>query len=187
MKILVTGARGMLGKDLMAVMSDSYSIDGVDIDEFDITDRTRCRDAIRSLLPDLVVHAAAFARVDACETERDTAMRVNAEGAGNVAEACNAIGAKIVYFSSDYIFDGLHTEPYTETDVPNPLSVYGKSKLEGEHRVSSLCPDRHLIIRTAWSLKSCMDRTSSIQLSGCPDFSRNSGGRRSGRLPDIDS
>ncbi len=150
MKILVTGARGMLGKDLMVALPACGDVTGVDIDDFDITDRVAAHEVIGGLRPDLVVHAAAFARVDACETEHETAFRVNRDGAENVALACGTIGARMIYFSSDYIFDGTATVPYRETDPANPLSVYGKSKYEGEQRVVSVLPDRHLIIRTAW-------------------------------------
>lgn len=150
MRILITGARGMLGHALMATLESFATVTGVDIDELDITDRSQCRQTILELHPDLVVHAAAFTRVDDCERERRAAMMVNGEGAGNVAQVCRTIGARMIYFSSDYVFDGNQKIPYLETDPPAPLSVYGASKLDGERRVIEALPNQHLIVRTSW-------------------------------------
>ncbi len=150
MKILLTGAGGMLGTDLLKTLYPLGTLVGMDIDDFDITDQDQTREAVMAVNPDLTVHAAAFTAVDLCEEERSLALNVNGAGAGNVARACKEANSKMFYFSSDYIFDGTSHEPYSEDAAPNPLSVYGRSKLEGEQQVRKHLPDNHLIIRTSW-------------------------------------
>jgi dTDP-4-dehydrorhamnose reductase len=150
MRILVTGAQGMLGQDLVPHLSELGSVDAVDIDAFDITDSDACRVNLEKRRPDIVVHAAAYTQVDKCESHRECAMKVNGEGAGNIARACSEIHAKMVYYSTDYVFNGRSETPYLETDTPDPLSVYGESKLEGENQVTSALPLSHLILRTSW-------------------------------------
>jgi len=149
MRILVTGNRGMLGTELMRVFGGSAALWGVDVDELDITDESRCRERIGALAPDAVVNAAALTAVDYCESHENEAFLVNGMGAGNVAAAAAAAGALLVHYSTDYIFDGLKPEPYTEEDPPSPRSVYGRSKLRGEELIREMCPN-HLILRTAW-------------------------------------
>jgi len=150
MKLLITGGRGMLGRDLVRELSPLGEIISIDLEECDITDSKQIHDYICGLKPDMVVHAAAYTHVDDCEKERDLAFAVNGDGAGNVARACRDTGAGMVYFSSDYIFDGTSMEPYTEKDSPNPLSNYGASKLEGELQVARYLPGDHLVLRTSW-------------------------------------
>ncbi|MBN1355019.1 dTDP-4-dehydrorhamnose reductase [bacterium] len=150
MKYLVTGASGMLGRDLVSCLSETGSVDAVDIEDFDITDLAACMREIRDRRPETVIHAAAFTQVDRCETDIELAMKTNGEGAGNIARACHFVGASMVFFSTDYVFNGQSDRPYTESDRPDPVSVYGQSKLEGETEVVSMLPEDHLIIRTAW-------------------------------------
>jgi dTDP-4-dehydrorhamnose reductase len=147
MRIVVTGAKGQLGVELMRCLAEGGEVLGVDLPELDITAAT-CADALTALRPDWIVHAAALTDVDRCEREPDAAMTVNARGTHRVAEACRRAGAGLVYLSTDYVFDGTKGAPYLEEDPPNPLNAYGRSKLEGE-RACAIAP-RSAIVRTAW-------------------------------------
>ncbi|HEY3347464.1 MAG TPA: dTDP-4-dehydrorhamnose reductase, partial [Nitrospirota bacterium] len=150
MKILVTGAAGMLGTDLTKrLVSGGHDVTGVDRAEFDILDELAVRDAVAGIRPEWVIHCAAFTSVDVCEKESETAFRVNADGARNIAKACWGTGARMLYISTDYVYDGSKREPYIETDPVNPLSVYGKSKLKGEEEILKVLPEA-LIVRTSW-------------------------------------
>lgn len=149
MKVLVTGSKGMLGTDLTEILGYRHAVIGVDIDEMDITDRQAVVERIGFWMPDVVIHTAAFTDVDGSERKPDLAHKVNADGAENVALACRAWGAHLIHLSTDYVFDGRKETPYAESDLPNPLGVYGKSKLEGEQRARRACPEA-CIVRTAW-------------------------------------
>lgn len=149
MKILVTGAKGMLGTDLMHVLSSRHQVIGIDVDELDIADLGQVNQKVTELDPQLVVHAAAYTDVDGCEVNVEQAYKVNAVGTQNVALACQRAGAAMLYVSTDFVFDGRTSEPYLEWDHPNPLSVYGASKYAGEYFVSSLLKE-YYIIRIAW-------------------------------------
>ena len=144
--ILVVGAKGMLGRDLMNVLSGD--VRGVDVEEIDITSLESTRRVLLTLKPEVVVNAAAYTDVDGCETEKELAMQVNGEGVAHLALAALEIGARLVHVSTDYVFDGTKEGPWLEDDPPNPLSVYGESKLAGELN-ARLVPD-HLIVRTQW-------------------------------------
>lgn len=146
---LVTGCRGQLGCDLVSLLGSEYSVQGVDIEECDITEASAIRDTIAQIDPKVVLHTAAYTDVDGCESNREQAMLINAEGAGNVAMACRDLGARMVYYSTDYVFDGEHNRPYTEDDRPNPVTVYGQSKLQGERAVQAVLDD-YIILRIAW-------------------------------------
>ena len=151
-RVLVLGHQGMLGSALMASLRSADSVvelHGADLPEIDITDAASISRVLDESQPDLVINCAAFTRVDDAETHVDEAMRVNGEGAGNVASAAASRGAKVVHISTDFVFDGEKESPYVETDVPRPLSIYGRSKLEGERRVAAAAED-HLIVRTSW-------------------------------------
>ncbi|MEX0658116.1 MAG: dTDP-4-dehydrorhamnose reductase [Egibacteraceae bacterium] len=148
MRVLVTGAGGQLGHDLLAAFADDEVV-GVDHAALDVTDEPSVVAAVRDHGPDLVVHAAAFTKVDACESEPDTAWSVNAIGSWWVARACALAGAAMVYVSTDYVFDGLADRPYTEFDRTNPQSVYGRTKEAGEQLVRRALP-AHYIVRTSW-------------------------------------
>lgn len=147
--VLVTGARGMLGADVCALLAKRYEVRGVDIDDFDLTDAPAVRSALAEHRPGIVVHCGAWTDVDGCERDPARAFEQNARATGHVAAACADIGASLVYISTDFVFDGSKGEPYTEFDQPNPLSAYGASKLAGEHLVQSLVP-QHYIVRSAW-------------------------------------
>ncbi len=149
MRILIVGNLGMLGTDLMAEACARHDTRGVDRQDLDITDPSACLDYLESFRPEVVINAAALTQVDYCETHEDEAFRINAEGAGNLAEAASAVGARLVHFSTDYIFDGTKSGAYVEEDRPNPRSVYGRSKLAGEELIRARGHD-HLILRTSW-------------------------------------
>ena len=148
MRIVLTGADGQLGVELVPTLSVHGEVIGTTIADLDVTDHD-CADRIATLAPDWVVHAAAATDVDGCEREAERGMAVNAEGTRRVAEGCRRAGAGLVYLSTDYVFDGRKGAPYTEGDAPAPLNAYGRSKLEGERAVRSLA-SRWLIVRTAW-------------------------------------
>ena len=150
--LLVIGAKGMLGRDLMGILPSSFPNDeifGWDIEEIDIQKEEDTAVKIERLRPDIVINLAAHTDVDGCESNEERALAINAEGAKHVAYAALKCGAKMVYLSTDYVFDGNKREPYLETDSPHPLNVYGRSKLKGEQYVQELLKDA-LIIRTQW-------------------------------------
>ena len=148
-RLLVTGAAGQLGTDLVRLLDKSFDITACDLTDFDITSEQQVLDGIKSRRPDIVIHAAAMTNVDACETNEDDAKRVNADGTFHVARACRQVGARLIYYSTDYVFDGAKATAYVETDRPNPRTVYGKSKLAGELFVSEELSD-YAIVRIAW-------------------------------------
>lgn len=144
--ILVVGANGMLGRDLMELLGDRGR--GVDIDEIDITSPGDVLKLLGELQPEVVINCAAYTDVDGCESNPETAMAVNGEGVGYLAMACRDNNALLVQISTDYVFDGGKGAPYSEDDAPCPLSIYGESKLAGEMN-AAFCPE-HLIVRTQW-------------------------------------
>ncbi|SYZ73044.1 Spore coat polysaccharide biosynthesis protein SpsK [Candidatus Zixiibacteriota bacterium] len=148
-KILITGSQGQLGRDLVSVLSQKHTVTGIDIEDLDICDRDRTNALIGEAKPDIVIHTAAYTDVDSCESNRELAMRINVEGTENLALAVREIGARMIYYSTDYVFDGTKDSPYIETDRPNPMTIYGRSKWEGEKRVIKNLAD-FLIIRIAW-------------------------------------
>jgi dTDP-4-dehydrorhamnose reductase len=150
MRILVLGARGQLGRDMTATAASAgHAVSGVDLPECDITDAGVVERAARAFGPELVINCAAYTAVDDCERNEDLAFRVNRDGAANAAAAAERVGAAFVHFSTDYVFDGESGRPYLETDRPNPLTVYGRSKLAGEEAVAAACA-RHRVLRPAW-------------------------------------
>jgi dTDP-4-dehydrorhamnose reductase len=151
-RILVIGAKGMLGRDLVEMLQSSSHHDemiGWDMEDIDIREEENTLSKIANLHPHMVVHLAAYTDVDGCELDEEKALAVNAEGVRHVALGALRCHAKMVYLSTDYIFDGKKREPYLEIDSPNPLSVYGRSKLRGEQYVQEMVEDS-LIIRTQW-------------------------------------
>ncbi len=148
-RILVTGCRGQLGIDLSELLKEEYTVQGVDIQDFDIRQYNRVLTCLREIKPEVVVHTAAYTDVDGCETNRETADSINAGGTENVARACREVGAKLIYYSTDYVFDGAKSSPYVESDPANPQTQYGRSKLDGEKKVASLLDD-YVILRIAW-------------------------------------
>lgn len=150
MKILVTGAHGQLGRELLesgSVTSDD--IVGLDAGTLDITQRDAVHAAVAELRPDVVVNCAAFTAVDACEEQPERAFDVNGHAVRWLAEAVDAIGGHLLQISTDYVFDGTLDRPYVETDEPNPRSVYGRTKLAGEHEVLAL-GGAGTVVRTSW-------------------------------------
>lgn len=148
MKILVTGANGQLGREL-AGQGWEHELVLADVQELDITDGRAVADFFRAVKPQAVIHAAAFTNVDGAESDADGAFRVNVVGAQNIAAACLETGARMVYVSTDYVFDGAKTEPYREFDPVNPQTVYGRTKWQGEEMVRHIL-GRHYVVRTAW-------------------------------------
>ena len=147
MRILITGAQGQLGSALQRALAGEDLV-LKDLPDFDLTNPD-CQDQIREAHPAVVLHVGAYTNVDAAEREPDRAYKVNTEGTTYVARAAQAVQARLVYVSTDYVFDGTKASPYTEDDSPNPLSHYGRSKYEGERAVLSLCPNS-VVVRTAW-------------------------------------
>lgn len=151
LRILVTGAGGQLGTDLVRLAAEAgrYEVVGADHARLDVGDRDQVMAGVTGLRPDLIIHAAAWTAVDACESDPGRAWRDNAFACRNMAEAARVVGAHVVAVSTDYVFDGTSPDPYTEWDRPNPLSVYGRSKLAGEQEIRALLPDA-TIARTSW-------------------------------------
>jgi len=146
-RVLVTGAGGMLGREVVEACHD-LDVVGLDRAALDVGDRDAVLGAVGSARPDAIVHCAAFTAVDRCETERDHAFLVNALGVRFVMEAARRTGAYLVTISTDYVFDGTQAEPYHEWDTPNPTSAYGQSKLAGEFEVDLECA----VVRTSWAI-----------------------------------
>lgn len=148
--ILVTGARGQLGSCLANYLKiNNIAFAGADIGEFDITDRDRTLGYIKQIRPDAVIHCSAFSNVEKAEMEAEKCIQTNVEGTENVALACRAVDSKLLYISSDYVFDGEKETPYTPEDEVNPLSVYGRSKAMGEDKVEKTV-SKFFIVRTSW-------------------------------------
>ena len=148
MNILVIGL-GQLGKDLLRVMQRSHEIIGIDFPDIDITSPISIDRLLEKHRPDLVINAAAYTDVEAAESNSDDAYAVNEFGAGNVARATASRSIPILFYSTDFVFDGFQQSPYSPHDATNPLSVYGASKLAGEAATIESNPD-HYILRTAW-------------------------------------
>ena len=151
MKVLVTGVKGQLGFDVVAELEKrGHTAIGVDIEEMDITDAESVISVISEANPDAVIHCAAWTAVDAAEDNVDICRKVNAEGTKNIARVCKKLDCKMIYISTDYVFDGQGTEPW-QADCKDykPLNVYGQTKLEGELAVSEIL-DKYFIVRIAW-------------------------------------
>jgi len=150
MKIIVTGAGGMLGTDVVQELVDrKYRVLPMTREELDITDVKAVNQKMINLKPDLIINCAAYTNVDQAESERDIALMVNGLGVRNLALACNALQIPLVQISTDYVFDGQKEGPYDIFDQPNPINVYGWSKRVGEFYVTTLLM-RYYLIRTSW-------------------------------------
>jgi dTDP-4-dehydrorhamnose reductase len=147
MRILVTGADGQVGRELVEAFAD-HEVIATNHRTLDVSDRGAVLAAITEVQPAAIVHAAAWTAVDDCESDPDRALAVNALGTRHLTEAAGRVGAHLTYLSTDYVFDGTQDAPYTEWDDPNPQSMYGRSKLAGEHEVAAL-PDA-TIVRLSW-------------------------------------
>jgi dTDP-4-dehydrorhamnose reductase len=151
MRIVVTGAAGMLGVDVCAAAAEAgFEVHGLSRAELDIADTGAVEAAISRLSPDVIVNCAAWTDVDGAESAYEDALAVNGAGAGFVAQAAADAGAWVVHVSSDYVFDGSKSSPYVESDAVGPLSGYGRSKLAGEREVAGAAPDSHTIVRSSW-------------------------------------
>lgn len=150
MKVLVTGASGQLGCDVVLLLKkEGHDVLACDRDQMDITNQVQCNDVISSYHPEVIIHCAAYTAVDIAEADIDGAYKVNAVGTRNVTVAAEKVGAKLIYISTDYVFDGQSTSAYQEYDNTNPQSVYGKSKRAGEWLVQSLS-SKWFVVRTSW-------------------------------------
>jgi dTDP-4-dehydrorhamnose reductase len=149
MKIVILGACGRLGAALMREYREKYDIAGFNHAQLDLANLNDVRGKLGAMNFDVLINAAAFTNVDVCETERDRALLINAEAPGVLAEICNAKDAKLIHFSTDYVFDGEKRAPYTEEDQANPISFYGESKLAGEKKVLA-AKNGHVVVRVSW-------------------------------------
>ncbi len=149
MRILLTGGNGQLGWELERVLGPLGQVFAYDRGTLDIGDPAAVAARVRESRPQIVVNAAAFTAVDRAETEPALAQQVNGVAPGIIAEEAKRVGALLVHFSTDYVFDGTKRGPYVETDVPNPINAYGRSKLAGERAVAQAAGE-HLVLRTSW-------------------------------------
>jgi dTDP-4-dehydrorhamnose reductase len=150
MKILITGAKGQVGTDLvLEAKKRGHETYGFTSSEIDITDKDIVTNTIASIKPNVVINAAAYTAVDKAEEDIDKAYAVNETGVKNLAEACEVLDIPLLHISTDYVFDGNKKEPYTELDTPNPTSVYGASKLAGEVALQKAWK-KHIILRVSW-------------------------------------
>ena len=149
MKILIVGAGGRLGAALMREYQAEHDVAGFNHAQLDLANLDKIREQLSRIDFDVLINAAAFTNVDLCETQREQAFRINAEAPRVLAEICSEKNAKLIHFSTDYVFDGQKRAPYTEEDEANPISNYGESKLAGEKNVLA-AQNRHLVVRVSW-------------------------------------
>jgi dTDP-4-dehydrorhamnose reductase len=149
LKVLVTGAGGQLGHELVLLNEPGIGMIGVDRQALDVTDPEQCMEVVSRYRPDMIIHTASATAVDRLEAEEEYAWRVNAEGTLNIARAAEAVGAKLCYVSTDYVFDGLGVKPYSEDEKTEPKTVYGITKLAGERFAREAC-SKTFIVRTSW-------------------------------------
>jgi len=148
-KILQIGTKGQLGWELLRTCAPLGEVVALDYPDVDLSNSTGLRELVRSVKPDIIINAAAYTNVDKAESEPELARAINATGPGVLAEEAKKIHAVLVHYSTDYVFDGTKGSPYVETDQPNPLNVYGQTKLEGEQAIAaSGCAN--LVLRTSW-------------------------------------
>lgn len=150
MRVLITGAGGMLGKALMSCLeSRDHQVKGLPKEELDVTNYNQVKQTLEAERPEIVIHAAAYTKVDQAESEPDLAYLINGFGTENIAVVCNKLAIPMVYVSTDYVFDGEQNRPYYPWDQTRPLSIYGKSKLAGERAVQHHL-NQFYIVRTSW-------------------------------------
>jgi len=148
--LALIGANGMLARKVAELAKAAYQVHGFDLPEFDLADESNVRTTLNDFRPDVIINCAAYNAVDDCESNADHAFLVNGRGPGLLAEEARKLGATLVHFSTDYVFDGNNQTPYLETDRPVPLSVYGRSKFAGEESIIESGHNRYFIIRTSW-------------------------------------
>lgn len=149
-KLLITGGGGQLGTELAGCSPKELEVVVCSSSELDITSRESVSTALKRWSPNIVINCAAYTAVDRAEEEVEKAFLVNRDGVKILAEECRRTGTGIIHISTDFVFDGLSSRPYTVYDTPNPISVYGKSKLEGERMLFRVCPESSIVVRTAW-------------------------------------
>jgi dTDP-4-dehydrorhamnose reductase len=148
-KILLLGKNGQVGWELQRTLAPLGNVIAMDQDELDLVRISDIRSKVQDLKPDVIVNAAAYTAVDKAESEPDLAMAINGAAPGVLAEEAKKIGALLVHYSTDYVFDGTKDTPYAEEDIPNPLNVYGRTKLAGEQAIQAV-DGNYLIFRTSW-------------------------------------
>lgn len=150
-QILVTGASGQMGQAMQSIAHQFEDVDFVFLSSklLDISSIEDCDAVFNEIMPDICVNFAAYTQVDKAEDDKEIAFRINAEGCENLARMCLKYNAALVHISTDFVFDGEKNEPYTITDRPNPINVYGASKLKGEHYIQELL-EQYYIVRTSW-------------------------------------
>jgi dTDP-4-dehydrorhamnose reductase len=149
-KLLIVGCNGMLAQKIVSLAPPEYSVEGVDLPDFDITNQAQVEMVVNAMCPDVIINCAAYTDVDGCETEQALADQVNGTAVGFLAEAAKNVDAVLVHISTDYVFDGDKRTPYKEEDTVNPQSAYGRSKLLGEREILSSGLDKFFILRTSW-------------------------------------
>jgi dTDP-4-dehydrorhamnose reductase len=149
MKILITGAKGQLGNKLIEILGKEYPLILTDSDNMDITNIDNIRNSILEEKPDYIIHAAAYTQVDKAEENIGLCRKINSFGTKNIALIAKEYDIKLIYISTDFVFDGKKNIPYTEEDIPNPISTYGLTKYEGEQLIKGIC-DKYYIIRISW-------------------------------------
>lgn len=149
-RLALIGADGMLASAVRRLAPEEFNLILLDLPEFDLTDRGQVISTMMKILPDVIVNCAAYTNVDGCETNEETALRVNGRGPGYLGEAAKELGSILVHISTDYVFDGTKNSPYIEEDAPNPRSAYGRSKLLGEQAILQSGLEKFFIIRTSW-------------------------------------
>lgn len=149
-QVLVTGADGQLGHELRSTCALGGTVQFCSRIELDITDAAQVQDVLQRAKPDVVINTAAYTAVDRAESESEQAFAVNARGTENLAKACRANRARLVHVSTDFVFDGMQSFPYSPRDMPNPLGAYGRSKLAGERAISTILGQHGLVVRTSW-------------------------------------
>jgi dTDP-4-dehydrorhamnose reductase len=150
MRVLIVGSQGQLGQELQRTAPAGVELLVAGRAELDISQRQSVLDYVQAFTPQVIINAAAYTAVDGAETKPDWAVQVNAEGAGYLARAAQQIGARLLHVSTDFVFDGTASAPYSRAQEPRPLGVYGHSKLAGERRVLEVLPLQSIVLRTAW-------------------------------------
>lgn len=149
MKVIVTGINGQVGRELLRTLPEGLEVIGLDRNAMDLSNPASIRDAVRALRPEVIINPAAYTAVDQAEREPELARRINADAPAILAEEARKLGAALIHYSTDYVFDGTKSCAYEETDATNPLNVYGATKLAGEQAIAA-SGAHHLILRTSW-------------------------------------
>lgn len=150
MRVLITGGAGQLATELKLTAPDTMQLFILDKSQLDITDIENVKDIFSTIRPELVINCAAYNKVDLAEDNPELAFKINSQGASNIALVATEYRSRLIHISTDYVFDGKHSIPYKPEDEPNPISVYGKSKLEGEINIKKITDGKSIIIRTSW-------------------------------------